>query len=68
MEAAAKADQLLRLLNHFLELCAEHIHVPSFLRSQGECNAKPRSRYSLTTSICLSSTSPVKRSIATCTQ
>jgi hypothetical protein len=89
--AKAKADQLstlsyrlltVRLLSHFFELCAEHIHVsavkiatkrdeggwrtlitqPSTLNSQLLC------RYSFTDSICLAITSPVKRSMATCTQ
>ncbi len=60
-----------RLLAHFFELCAKHIHIS---RNQVVTERNMESvplfefSYSFTTSICLSITCPVNRSIATCTQ
>ncbi len=57
------------LLSHFFKLRAEHIYTSIGVKITAECDVEPvplfAFRYSFTTSICLSSTWPVKRSIAT---
>ena len=45
--AAAKADQLLRLLNHFLKLRPEHIHGAGVVRVAAEPDLEPLPLFAL---------------------